>query len=676
MGYQKNDTAGIRSAAADGGQRPKSSRRRLLQLIDVGCFIAAYLVNIVFVVLSKNFVQRNWLAFWPNFCILLAFLMLARFSLSVYRNVWRYPNVRAYFSMVAADGLGGVSALLITAVLNALGVANMYIGFWQTFFVVVLFDLSTLVLRFGYQLMHQHRNIRETQTKREHENGRKKANIAIVGAGQVGFHLAEELRANPTAHYTPACFIDCNKNKIGLRLADLDVYAEDDRILDVLSNLDVREVFIAIPNLPAEESQRMIKLYNDGGYPVKLYDFSARTTPDGHGSAVRPLIREFRYEDLLGRESLESRINPAELEDYYRDRVVLVTGGGGSIGSELCRQIAGLKPAHLIILDIYENNAYEIQQELRGYYGDTLKVTVEIASVRDEVRMEAIFKAYKPDVVFHAAAHKHVPLMEHSACEAIKNNVLGTYNTANMAEKYGVKKFVLISTDKAVNPTNVMGASKRLCEMVVQCRRGGQTAFTAVRFGNVLGSNGSVIPLFRSQIEKGGPVTITDKRIIRYFMTIPEASRLMMLAGSMAQDGELFVLDMGKQVRILDMAENMIRIMGYTPYKDIDIVEIGLRPGEKLYEELLIKTESLKKTANSLIFIEADQPLSRAEMEEKMDKLRTVLKETEYEVASPRIREVMKQLVPTFHDPEEVNRQAEKTREMQEAYGASAYTKV
>ena len=342
---------------------------------------------------------------------------------------------------------------------------------------------------------------------------------------------------------------------------------------------------------------------------------------------------------------------------------MLVTGGGGSIGSELCRQIAALHPKKLAILDIYENNAYDVQQELIRKYGEELNLEVIIASVRDVERLDHIFRDLRPDIVFHAAAHKHVPLMEHSGVEALKNNVLGTYNVAEMAEKYGVKKFLLISTDKAVNPTNVMGASKRLCEMVIQCREGSKTEFTAVRFGNVLGSNGSVIPLFKRQIEAGGPVTLTDKRIIRYFMTIPEAVQLVMVTCAMAHNGELYVLDMGKPVKILDLAENMIRLSGFTPYKDIDIVEIGLRPGEKLYEELLMKTEELDKTDNDMIFIERDKKLSRQEVEEKLALVRAAI-ETEEQSA---VLDVIRKTVPTFRDPEEVNRQAAQAQEVRQA---------
>ena len=330
---------------------------------------------------------------------------------------------------------------------------------------------------------------------------------------------------------------------------------------------------------------------------------------------------------------------------------MLVTGGGGSIGSELCRQIAKCSPKKLIIVDIYENNAYEVQQELIRKYGDALDLSVEIASVRDRERLDCIFAHYKPEIVFHAAAHKHVPLMEHSGCEAIKNNIFGTYNTADVAEKYGVEKFILVSTDKAVNPTNIMGASKRVCEMIVQCRKDSKTNFAAVRFGNVLGSNGSVIPLFRNQIASGGP----------------EASQLVMQAGAMANDGELFVLDMGKPIKIYDLAVNMIKLSGFEPEVDIKIEEIGLRPGEKLYEELLIKTEELDKTGNDMIFIERDMPLTRQEVEDKLALLRRALKESEKQIADPRIKEAMKKVVPTFRDPNKVNKHAEESSEMKAA---------
>ncbi len=354
-------------------------------------------------------------------------------------------------------------------------------------------------------------------------------------------------------------------------------------------------------------------------------------------------------EDLLFRNPIN--INNGRALDYYRDKTVLVTGGGGSIGSEICRQIAKCSPRRLVIVDIYENNAYEIQQQLLREYGDSLELSVYIASVRDAERLCSVFDECRPDIVFHAAAHKHVPLMESNPSEAIKNNVLGTYNTANAAERCGVRKFIMISTDKAVNPTNIMGASKRMCEMIVQCRTDSKTSFASVRFGNVLGSNGSVVPLFKSQIASGGPITLTDKRVVRYFMTIPEASQLVIEAGAMAKQGQLFVLDMGDPVRIYDLAVNMIRMYGLVPEKDIKIEEIGLRPGEKLFEELLINSEKVEKTDNDMIYVETDTPYTREQVDEKIEILVSAMESSD----EKGIIAAMKRVVPTFSEPTETD---------------------
>ena len=361
----------------------------------------------------------------------------------------------------------------------------------------------------------------------------------------------------------------------------------------------------------------------------------------------------FRVEELLHREPV--RVSNEATAAYYRGKTVLITGGGGSIGSEICRQVAGFSPKRIVICDIYENNAYDIGQELNVVYGDAPEVCIEIASVRDERRVFEMMRTYRPDIVIHAAAHKHVPLMEHNCAEAVKNNVFGTYYVANAAEACGVDKFILISTDKAVNPVSVMGATKRMGEMIVQSRRDSGTVFTAVRFGNVLASNGSVIPFFRRMIAHGGPVTVTDKRITRYFMTIPEASALVLEAGRMAGKGELFVLDMGKPVPILRLAEDMIRQIGREPYKDIDIIETGLRPGEKIYEELFFKTEELDKTPNHQIFIERDAPLSREQISQKLALLRDAVED-----GSPdAVKAALKRAVPSYRDPDMVNRDAE-----------------
>ena len=359
----------------------------------------------------------------------------------------------------------------------------------------------------------------------------------------------------------------------------------------------------------------------------------------------RNVSTDFSIEDLLFRS--ERQVADETANAFYKDKVVLVTGGGGSIGSELSRQIAKCGPKRLVILDVYENNAYDIQQELVQRYGDSLDLAVEIGSVRDVRRLEAVFSYHRPEIVFHAAAHKHVPLMEASPAEAIKNNCIGTYNTADAAEKYGAERFILISTDKAVNPTSVMGASKRMCEMIVESRADSKTVFSAVRFGNVLGSNGSVIPLFKKQIAQGGPVTVTDKRMLRYLMTIPEAVGLVMEAGAKARCGELFVLDMGKPVRIYDLAINMIKLAGLTPYVDIDVKETGARPGEKLYEEL-INTDSLVKTESDMIFIEEDTPHTRAEIDGKMKILTNALTEYDSYTSAEAIKEALRMAVPTY----------------------------
>ena len=362
-------------------------------------------------------------------------------------------------------------------------------------------------------------------------------------------------------------------------------------------------------------------------------------------------MRNIEIEDLLEREPVKFDNNL--IKEDLCGKTVLVTGGGGSIGSELCRQIIPFRPKLLIILDIYENTTYELQNELMEKYPDQ-QLEVLIASVRDKKRLDDIFSVYRPEIVFHAAAHKHVPLMEECPEEAVKNNVFGTYNVVHAADEFGVDKFVLISTDKAVNPTNVMGATKRFCEMILQSMKGiSHTEYVAVRFGNVLGSNGSVIPLFRRQIEAGGPVTVTDKRIIRYFMTIPEAAQLVLEAGAMAASSEVFVLDMGQPVKILDLAENLIKLSGYIPYVDIDIVETGLRPGEKLYEELLMKSDGLMKTTSSKIFIERQTEISQTEMNHKLEILHEALEQGGREA----VRLAMKQVVPTFRDPDEVNRE-------------------
>ena len=628
----------------------KNKRKILLYLIDMSIYTGLYLLYyLTSHINSADGLFADLAVNALNFAIFFVCITVSRMLFRTYHNVWRYANCRAYIELVSADFSGGLVAYCITLLLYDYA----YVSLWKCVTVSACFCVLSLTARFSYQLVHKHSSTNEVKG-----DGDDKKRIAILGAGMIGSFLAEELVCYKGSKYVPVFFIDSDVEKVGGRVSALPVYEEGEEALAKIREYEIDEVIVAITKLDLEKAEQIFEYYGKAGCKIKVYDFPTR---DG-GNDEKRIIREFRIEDLLFRDTIN--LVDGETKNFYSGKTVLVTGGGGSIGSELCRQIAKCEPKKLVIFDIYENNAYDIQQELVRKYGSSLALDVEIGSVRDRARLDALFAYHRPDIVFHAAAHKHVPLMERSNCEAIKNNVFGTYNTADMAEKYGVKKFILISTDKAVNPTNVMGASKRMCEMVVQCRTDSDTVFSAVRFGNVLGSNGSVIPLFTRQIASGGPVTITDKRIVRYFMTIPEASGLVMQAGAMAKRNELFVLDMGKPVKIYDLAVNMIRFSGLEPYKDIEIKEIGLRPGEKLYEELLVKKEELNKTDNDLIFIEREAPPVRSDVEAKLDVLREVIKANENNLVSPDVKAALKSVVPTFVEPEEINATAEAADEM------------
>lgn len=618
-------------------------KKRKVILCAVDMLIAILVYSAIAVVLNADliwsmrhadtFETANLFICLTVFCVL---LFVFRLSLKIYTFIWRYAWSGTYLRLIAADFLTGISMCILAKFFPVIN-----IGFIPIVTVVTFSDLGALSARFIYQFIYTHKNAKRIGSG----NKNNRIIIAIVGAGSVGASFARELIRNPRSRYSPYCFIDTDPSKRGLSLNGLPVYYEDSKIIDKIKTMPVQEIVIAIGDLEGADRKRLFDFYRKTGCKVRLYDYSIE---DSIRKGNRSL-RDISIEDLLFRETI--KLDDLKSKDFYYGKTVLVTGGGGSIGSELCRQISRLSPGKLVIFDIYENNAYDIQQELLRLYKDKLNIEVFIGSVRDVKRLDEIFDRVRPDVVIHAAAHKHVPLMEGSSVEAVKNNVIGTYNTANVAEKYNVSKFVLISTDKAVNPTNIMGASKRLCEMIIQSRRESDTSFVAVRFGNVLGSNGSVIPLFRKQIENGGPVTVTDKRIIRYFMTIPEAAQLVLEAGAMAAKGELYVLDMGEPVRIYDLAYNMIRLSGLKPGEDIDIVEIGLRPGEKLYEELLMKSEELDKTENSLIFIERDKPYTRQEVEDKLEILRNALDISTNEA----VKEAIRSVVPTYYDPKDVN---------------------
>lgn len=570
-----------------------------------------------------------------NCAIQVVVVFACRFAFRLYSIVWRYANPQAYLLLIISDVLSCAISILV------LRFTPYYTGALSAVAVNAVGAFLVLASRMIYQQIYSR--------LQPGSQDMSKINVAIVGAGMVGSLLAQELIYNEKSQYKPMFFIDKDPTKVGNYVHGIKVLPENEETAEHIKHLPIQEVLIALPNISADDLQRLFKRYGKSNCRVKVYD-SYGSKGNGHAKA----IRNINIEDLLYRDNVT--LYNRKTMDTYRDKVVLVTGGGGSIGSEICRQIAALHPRQLIIFDIYENNAYDIQQELVRKYGANLNLAVEIGSVRDKARLETIFDEYRPQIVLHAAAHKHVPLMEHSSCEAIKNNVVGTYNTANMAEKYGADRFVLISTDKAVNPTNIMGASKRVCEMIVNCRGDSNTVFSAVRFGNVLGSNGSVVPLFMKQIEEGGPITITDRRIVRFFMTIKEATQLVMEAGSIANQGDLFVLDMGKPICILDLAEDMIRLAGLKPYEDIDIMEIGLRPGEKLYEELLANGQDQFATSNNKIFIEKKESFTRAQVDEYIEMLMEAVANEEQGVGTISVKEVLRKVVTTYRDPEEVNR--------------------
>ena len=570
-----------------------------------------------------------------NFLLLYGCTVLFQLLLHTYDSLWRYAESREYLSLLIA-ALGGfflyevLARQLLETVISFLLLTSVA-GSWV---------LGMLLLRFMYRVY---------RSRVLYRRGGHQVPVAIVGAGSAGVQLLEELQSNPGSRYSVQCFFDDDPGKVGKRIRGVEIKGTIAQAKERLRAMDIQEIIVAIPS--ADDERRHQILQKLSGLERVRISVLPSTLDLIAQKPIRSQLRQLRIEDLLGREPVE--LDPAPVDAYLTGKVVMVTGGGGSIGSELCRQIARHNPKQLIVVDIYENNAYDIQQELRYHYGNKLDLRVEIASIRDRERVNQLFATYRPDVVFHAAAHKHVPLMEDSPQEAVRNNVFGTLNLVQAADAYGVGKFIQISTDKAVNPTSVMGATKRLCEIILQSMKDrSKTTFAAVRFGNVLGSNGSVVPLFQRQIAAGGPVTVTDKRIIRYFMTISEATELVLQAGAMAHQNELYVLDMGRPVKILDLAENMIRLSGYVPYRDIDIIETGLRPGEKLYEELLVASRDIEKTENDQIFVERQPAVTQEELRGKLAVLEAALEKNDPSV----IRGALRMVVPHFHEPEEVNK--------------------
>lgn len=543
----------------------------------------------------------------------------------LYSSLWEFASVDELLHILLAAM--AVAVLQFAAIVLNLVDLPLSFPILNAMFLAVL----TVLFRFSYRMA---RSIARRRSRRGVQ-----ARTMLIGAGSAGMQTLREFETSENSKNHVVCIIDDDPQKTGRYLNNVKIVGTRRDIAKAAQDYRVEEIVFAIPAAPTQQRKQILKLCQETGCKLKILPGISQLA---NGEVKVQKIRDVDVLDLLGRDSVQ--VDLSQIAEYLSGKTVLVTGGGGSIGSELCRQIAGHRPKRLVIFDIYENNAYDIQQELRRTHPGLELITL-IGSVRDTVRVNMLFETYRPEIVFHAAAHKHVPLMEDSPNEAIKNNVFGTYHVARAADRYGTKTFVLISTDKAVNPTNVMGASKRICEMIVQTMANrSATKFVAVRFGNVLGSNGSVIPLFKRQIAEGGPVTVTHPDIIRYFMTIPEAVQLVLQAGAYANRGEIFVLDMGEPVRIDDLARNLIRLSGFTPDEDIEIRYTGLRPGEKLFEEMLMDEEGLRETANKLIHIGQPIRISEEHFLEQLAQL-----ETACEQNSPQIRALIARIVPTYH---------------------------
>ena len=630
--------------------------------------VLLFLVVVAFIFTTYGMAGATTQEFVVSILAALASLLLCRTVGKVYSMIIRYGGVHVYMRLFATDL---VALLFYYPVKYGLQLDHMTSQRWLIIILLNLLGAVGMRLMFRYCYRFGVRRTKKgeflrwllllfagDEVMKERRNENKRIRIAILGAGRLGAVLADELLSNDSAAYVPVCFIDQDQSKVGREVMGLPVLAEGEESIEDLKDYGVQEVVFAITNIINTKKDTLFKLYKAAGYKVKVYDFSVADV----ARSGKRILREFDIDELLFRQPIV--VNNELVNNYYRDKVILVTGGGGSIGSEMCRQVAKMHPKQVIALDIYENGVYDLQQELRLLYGNKLNFKVEIASICSEAAMRRVMEEYHPQIIIHAAAHKHVPLMEKNCIEAVENNVFGTLNVIELCEEYGAERFMMVSTDKAVNPTNIMGATKRMCEIIARAhsaKKGNRVVFSDTRFGNVLGSAGSVIPLFKRQIANGGPITLTDKRIIRYFMTIPEASQLVLHSGAIAKNGELFVLDMGQPVKIYDLAVNMIKLSGLEPFRDIEIIATGLRPGEKLYEELLVKSETLHKTDNDLIFIEKDEPISMEDLANRLQLLREALAFNDDET----VRAAMRKVVPTYRTPEEVNCKAEQSPEMQ-----------
>lgn len=610
----------------------KRNKNIILLLIDMSIILISYFLSVILNNDASNVILQLSRTLPISIIIYVLFLKRCRMYSSIWINAGSYELMQSIIATVSACVVSTILMLFIPNSLSA--IVNITAG--------ILIMLLVTGVRLSLRVITRF----ITYTSADRTDG--KYNVLIIGAGDCASSIISEIRKEKGNQYNIIGIIDDNEAKLNSFLNGVKVLGNRNNIVEIVEREKIDQILFAIAKISGLEKTNILDICGKTKAKVKVIPGYYQLLEEGISINK---MRDVDLRDLIGRE--EVKLDKSGIAEYINNKIVLVTGGGGSIGSELCRQIAKFNPKLLLILDIYENNAYDLQNEL-SYKEPELNKKVIIASVRDKARLNQIISAYRPNIIFHAAAHKHVPLMEDNPSEAIKNNVIGTLNMAQLASQYKVEKFVLISTDKAVNPTNVMGATKRLCEMIVQAvnhERGNKTEFVAVRFGNVLGSNGSVIPLFKRQIKNGGPVTLTHKDITRYFMLIPEAAQLVLQAGAYAKGGEIFVLDMGKPVKIYDLAENLIRLSGYIPNKDIKIEITGLRPGEKLYEELLMNNDNLTKTAHNKIFIDKPETISLNKIIKQIDDLLFVAKIGNKNM----LKDKLKEIVPTYNSPEFYN---------------------
>lgn len=617
----------------------KKNRNILLILIDIIIIIGCYTASLLFLDMQITNIKK----FIIEMAIVVIVYQIFLICFRMYQNMMRYEVGKDYIKYILSSFL---SLTVLTIVDKAFNLE----------FVTLRTNVLAGVLVAGMFVMYRlaGRSIlsrKMSKYEKINKNQDNKANnLLIIGAGMGAREIIIAIKNNMRDKYNIVGIIDDDISKINHYILGVKVLGTRYDIPKIAKEKNVDLIFFAINKIDAISRRKILEICQETGVKTRVLPTTEEVITK-HGAMNS--LRDVQIEDLLGREPVH--LDNKNINSLIKNKTVLVTGGGGSIGSELCRQIVKYDPKRLVILDIYENNLYDIEMELRAEY-PKLNLEAIVASVRDKARLNNVFETYKPEIVFHAAAHKHVPLMEKSPLEAIKNNVFGTYNVVNCADEYGVEKFVLISTDKAVNPTNIMGASKRVCEMIVQAKnKVSNTEYAAVRFGNVLGSNGSVIPLFKKQIERGGPVTVTHKDITRFFMTIPEAVQLILQAVTYAKGGEIFVLDMGEPVKIYDLAVSLIKLLGYEPNVDIPIEITGLRPGEKLYEEILMSEEGLTSTKHNKIFITEPMNITMEELEEKLEKLKELLKLEKDE--NSEVKRYIKEIVPTFKEPEEVNKE-------------------